>query len=188
MAATSLKVIAEEAGVSQALILHHFGSKAALRVACDQHVAAMIRASKLESVAQGPQLDPLAALRLSPDTRPLLRYLARALADRSPEVDALLDEMVDDAVAYMAEGERTGLITPSDHPRERVVVLLLWSLGALTLHEHLERLLGVDLLDDPQTFGPYVLPVLELYGRGIMPEEIYLRACAAFAEDQEDAS
>lgn len=189
VAATSLKVIADEAGVSPALIVHHFGSKEGLREACDEHVAATFRASKLEAVAQGPGLDPLAALRESSvQTQPLLRYLARTLADGTPQVAALVDEMVDDAMEYLAEGERTGLIRPSEHPRERAAVLMLWSLGALTLHEHLERLLGVDLLGDPEQLGPYVLPAMEVFSRGLMPEDLYERARAAFLDDKDGGS
>ncbi|NLG21793.1 MAG: helix-turn-helix transcriptional regulator, partial [Actinomycetales bacterium] len=36
---TSMRAIAEEAGVSQALVVHHFGSKDGLQRACDHHVA-----------------------------------------------------------------------------------------------------------------------------------------------------
>jgi len=175
VAATSLKVIAAEAGVSQPLIVHHFGSKDGLRRACDERVAATIRASKLAAMSQGPGLDPLVALRDVDDRRPVLRYLARTLADGTPEVAALIDEMVDDAVEYTAEGERTGLLRPSDRPRERVVILSLWSLGLLVLHEHLERLLGVDLLGDADEIGPYVLTAAEILGKGVLAEGLYER-------------
>lgn len=184
---TSLKVIAKKAGVSQPLIVHHFGSKEGLRVACDEHVAATIRSQKLDAVAQGPQLDPLAALRQATESRAILRYLARTLGDGSPHVATLISEMVDDAVEYTEEGVRTGMIKPSDYPRERVVVLLLWSFGALTLHEHLERLLGIDLLGDPEQMGPYVLPVMELFTQGVFAgEDLYARTREAFGDNQQE--
>lgn len=186
---TSFKAIAEEAGVSQPLIVHHFGSKEALRVECDKYVAATIRSQKLDAVAQGPRLDPLAALRQATESRVLLRYLARTLGDGSPHVAALINELVDDAVEYTEEGVRTGMIKPSDYPRERVIVLLLWSFGALTLHEHLERLLGMDMLGDPEQMGPYVLPVMEMFTRGVFAtEDLYARTREAFGDNrQEDA-
>ena len=34
---TSIKAVAQQAGVSPALVIHHFGSKDALRAACDDH-------------------------------------------------------------------------------------------------------------------------------------------------------
>jgi AcrR family transcriptional regulator len=50
---TPVRAIAAQAGVSPALVIHHFGSKDRLRVACDQHVAAIIRQGKQEAVAAG---------------------------------------------------------------------------------------------------------------------------------------
>ncbi|HVL97705.1 MAG TPA: hypothetical protein VM324_00215 [Egibacteraceae bacterium] len=97
------------------------------------------------SSAAGPGLDPVAALRETQPGPPLLAYLARTLVDGSPHVAALVDEMVTDAEGYMAEGVRTGVLRPSDYRYERAVVLTMWSQGALVLHDHLQRLLGVDL-------------------------------------------
>ncbi|WP_083442006.1 TetR/AcrR family transcriptional regulator [Nitriliruptor alkaliphilus] len=185
---TSLKLIAEAAGVSQPLIVHHFGSKDGLRVACDEHVAAQVRASKLDAMSQGPSMDPMAALRGAEDSRHLMRYLGRTLTDGSPHVAVLVDEMVDDAVEYMAEGERTGLILPSEHPRSRAAVLTLWSLGLLTLFEHAERLLGVDLLGSPEQYGAYVLPALEMLSKGVVPEALYDQMRDALANEQDAPS
>lgn len=35
---TSIRTIARHAGVSAALVIHHFGSKETLRQECDQHI------------------------------------------------------------------------------------------------------------------------------------------------------
>lgn len=188
VAGTSLKVIAEDAGVSQPLVVHHFGTKQGLRAACDEHVAAVIRQRKLAVVEQGAHFDPLAAMRGNEQTTPLLRYLARTLGDGSPQVVALLDEMVEDAVEYMAEGVRTGMIKPSEHPRGRAVVLVLWSLGALTLHEHLDRLLGVDLTAEPEDLSAYVLPAAEILANGVLAEGVYERVRDALTNREEGSS
>ncbi|MEX0658697.1 MAG: TetR/AcrR family transcriptional regulator [Egibacteraceae bacterium] len=58
VAGTSVRAIAGQAGVSAALVIHHFGSKEALRAACDEHVAATIRERKQTAMAAGPGLDP----------------------------------------------------------------------------------------------------------------------------------
>ncbi len=182
IAASSLRTIAADAGVSAALVVHHFGSKDGLRAACDDHVAATIREGKRQAMAAGPGADPLVALRQAEETRPLLRYLARVLVDPSPAVADLVDELVDDAEAYMAEGERTGTLRPSADPRGRAVVLTMWSLGALVLREHVARLLGADLTADTQGLLAYSLPATELLGEGALTPEAYARIRAAYED------
>lgn len=178
---TSVRTIAAAADVSAGLVIHHFGSKDGLRVACDEHVAALVRSRKQEAMRQGPGLDPVAALRAHADGPPVLAYLAATLRDGSPQVAELVDELVADAVSYMAEGEANGLLQPSDDPYGRAAVLTVWSLGALVLNEHVGRLLGVDLFADPAQASGYFLPALELLGRGVLTEGLYDQARASFA-------
>ena len=45
-----LRAIAQAAGVSAALVIHHFGSKEGLLKACDEYVAEEIRKAKRESL------------------------------------------------------------------------------------------------------------------------------------------
>jgi AcrR family transcriptional regulator len=177
---TSVRAVAGAADVSPGLVIHHFGSKDGLRVACDEYVAALIRERKRAALAAGAGMDPLAALREAGQGPPLLRYLARTLVDGSPHVTQVVDDLVADAAEYMEEGVASGALTPTDRPRERAVVLTLWSLGALVLHEHLERLLGVDLTGDPGGLGPYALPAAEILTRGVLAEGVLDRMEEAF--------
>lgn len=186
---TSLKAVAAEAGVSQALVIHHFGSKDGLHQACDAHVTGLMRANKQAAVAEGPHMDPLATLRMIDNSRPLLRYLVRTLSEGGPHVARIIDDIVTDAEAYTADAERAGFIKPSATPRERIVVLVLWSLGSLVLHEQVHRLLGVDFLAEdtsPEAFGPYMRPVLEIYTQGIFAGDAYSELADAFATDSTD--
>jgi AcrR family transcriptional regulator len=188
VARTSVRAIAAEAGVSPALVMHHFGSKDALRVACDQHIAALVRERKLAAMAAGASLDPLAALREARDDPPVLRYLATTLVDGSPHVAELVDEMIDDATTYMEEGVRTGILRPTHDPRGRAAVLTLWSLGALALHEHVQRVLGVDLAGDPADAMAYFLPATEILGRGAITQGFYEHLRAGFEQQEEEGS
>ena len=165
IAATTARKVATAAGVSPGLVMHHFGSMEGLRAACDRHVTAMIRDLKGEAMAAGAGFDPVAALRSAAGGPPLARYLARTLVDGSPAVADLVDELVADAVAYIDTGVETGLLTASRYPRERAAILTMWSLGALVLHEHLDRLIGVDItepIDQPHGAASYVAPALEI--------------------------
>lgn len=181
VAATSVRVIATAAGVSPGLVMHHFGSKDDLRVACDRHVAALVREAKEKAVAEGAGIDPTAHIRAHEDGPPLLRYLARTLVDGSPHVADLVDDMVRDAVAYTEQAVDSGLMVPSDDPHGRAAVLTLWSLGALVLHEHVERVLGADLLGGARGMATYGVPAAEILGRGVLAPGVYEQVRDSFA-------
>src|SRR5699024_9636861 len=70
---TTMKEIATEAGVSQALLVHHFGTKDALRKTCDAYVARLSRVRKKETTDSGPRFDPCTALRQLGGSRALLQ-------------------------------------------------------------------------------------------------------------------
>lgn len=173
IADTTVRKVAESAGVSPGSVIHHFDSMDGLRAGCDEYVAATIRGYKRDAMTSGPSIDVLAALRET-SMGPLVGYLAAVLADDSPAVAKLVDDLVADAEGYLQEGVDAGMLQPSADPRSRAVVLTLWNLGALVLHRHLKRLLGVDMTD-PQlgtnpTLAAYALPVYEIYGEGVMTE------------------
>lgn len=170
IAATSLRAVAAAAGVAPSHVAHYFGSKAGLRTACDEYVAAVLRHQQEDVVASGPDLDPLAALRRWPSELPLLDYLARSLVEPSGGSDALVDQLVGDAERYLAGLEETGWVRPSAAPRTRAALLTFWSLGALTLHTQLERVLGVSLTDpdrDPDAMAEYATAMVEVLGPGL---------------------
>ena len=184
---TTARKVAGAAGVSPGLVIHHFGSMEGLRSACDQYVANAIREFKERTMTGGPTLDVLAALRDAPNG-PLMGYLAQVLADDSPAVAKLVDDLVDDAEGYIQQGVESGLLKPSDDPRGRAVVLTVWSLGALALHQHLRRLLGTELTDpgiltDPAA-AAYIVPVYEIYGEGILEEAVATQTRTVFDESE----
>lgn len=183
--AATVRAIAERAGVSPALVIHHYGSKERLREACDAFVTNFVRERKIEAMQAGPGLDPLALLRDDDDDRlPLLGYLGRALQDGSPAVATLVDEMIADAEAVLAAGVESGTVRPLDHPRGVASVLTLWSLGALVLHEHARRILGVDLtgpMSNAALSAGYTVPAMEILTHGLVAPGMYERLAAAEA-------
>jgi AcrR family transcriptional regulator len=188
IAGTGVRAVAEEAGVSAGLVSHHFGSKEGLRQACDEHVAAVIRQGKSAAMSAGPGGDPVAALRQVQGGPPLMRYLARVLIEGSPTVAALVDELVADATDYMAKGVEAGMLRPTDDPRGRAAVVTMWSLGALVLHEHVHRLLGVDLTAQDLVGQPavsnYFSPATEIFCDGLVTEAFGATLRDAFSDKE----
>jgi AcrR family transcriptional regulator len=180
---TTARKVAEAAGVSPGLVMHHFDSMEGLRTECDEYVVATIREVKQSAIAEGPNLDLLAVLRES-DVGPLIGYLARVLIEDSPAVQRLVDELVADAEGYIAAGVAQGMVRPSENPQARAAVLVLWGLGALVLHRHVERILGVDLTTasgaDP-ALAAYYAPVYEIFGGGFFTEAFAATALEAVA-------
>ena len=184
IAGTTARKIATAAGVSPGLVIHHFGSMDGLRNACDEHIAAIIRQEKQEAMTGGLGFDLLAALRDS-EAVSGMGYLARVLADDSPAVATLVDDLVADAEDYFRQGVEVGMLLPTADPRGRVAVLAMWSLGALVLHQHLERILGVDLTDPEAVTDPaiasYMGPAYEILTEGIFTEAAGARMREAVA-------
>lgn len=180
---TTIRSIATDAGVSPGLVIHHFGSKAGLRAECDRHVASFLRERKSEAMRSGPRLDPLGAMRSAHDGPPVMRYLAMTLVESSPELDAMVDTIVSDAAGYMEEGVESGILEPTDHPFERAAVVTLYSLGMLALHEHLERLLGVDIFGDPAGMQVYLEVASEIVVSGIGTDELAEMLAHTFARE-----
>ncbi len=183
--ALSARRVADVAGVSAGSVIHHFGSMDGLRTACDDYVAGLILDQKSSAVAAGASLDILGALR-DAKVGTLGGYLAAVLTEDSPAVARLVDALVEDAVVYSEQAVEAGLMRPSDDPRGRAVILVLWSLGGLVMHRHMQRLLGVDLTDPDVGTSPsiarYVGPAYHLLGQGVFTDAMTRAATHAVGE------
>lgn len=187
---TSLKVIAEDAGVSQALIVHHYGTKEALREACDDLVLGTIREQMRIAAAEGKQMDVLEAFRRrQQEHASALPYLGRVLADGNPSADRFVDELAEEMVRTTQEYVDNGIYVPSEYPRERALVFLIWSLGAVALHGHVKRLLGADVAGEPAALLPYLKGATELLVGGLYTEAMRDNVRAAITQlEREETS
>lgn len=136
IAGTSVRAVAADAGVSPALVVHHFGSKEGLRQACDDYVLAGIRSGgEAGTDALGEVLQA---------ATPVRRYLARALLDGTAAASALFDEIVERTQEWLASGEAEGWVRPASDARARAITYVSWLLAPLVLGEQVGRLLGGD--------------------------------------------
>jgi AcrR family transcriptional regulator len=74
-----VRAIASDSGVSPGLVLHHFGSKDALRAACDEHVPRVIREAETDAFTGSGPIDLVRQLAEIDDYAPLVDYLVQAL-------------------------------------------------------------------------------------------------------------
>ena len=165
-----LRSIAEAAGVSAALVIHHFGSKEGLRKACDDYIAEEIRTGKSASLQTKDPADWFAQMAEIESYAPLMAYLVRSMQSGSELAKMLWRKMIDDAEQYMEEGVRSGVIKPSRDPRARAKYLGMSSGGGflmyLQMHDN-----PTDLRAVLRDYGEeMVLPALEIYTEGLMTD------------------
>ena len=187
-----LRTIAEAAGVSAALVIHHFGSKDGLRKACDDFVAEEIRSSKSEAIRSNDPATWLAQMAEIESYAPLTAYLVRSLQTGGELATMLWHRMTEDAEEYMAEGVRAGTIKPSRDPHARAEFLTITSGGGLLLYLQMHET-PTDLRAVLRDYArDMVLPALEIYTEGLMADrtmyDAFLAAEAAEKEGESHAS
>jgi AcrR family transcriptional regulator len=165
-----LRSIAEAAGVSAALVIHHFGSKDGLRKACDDHIAEEIRTGKSASLQTRDPADWFAQMAEIESYAPMMAYLVRSMQSGSELAKMLWRKMIADAEQYMEEGVQSGLIKPSRDPAARAKYLGITGGGSflmyLQMHDN-----PTDLRAVLRDYGEeMVLPALEVYTQGLMAD------------------
>ena len=177
-----LRTIAESAGVSAALVIHHFGSKGGLRKACDDYIAEEIREAKSESLQTSDPAAWLAQMAEIDSYAPMMAYLVRSMQSGSELAKSFWRRMIENAEQYMEEGVQSGLLKPSRDPRARAKYLGLASGGGfllyLQMHDNPSDLRAV-LRDYGEEM---VLPALEVYSQGLMTDSTMYDAFLAQRE------
>jgi AcrR family transcriptional regulator len=184
-----LRAIAETAGVSAALVIHHFGSKDGLRKACDDYIAEEIRSDKSEAMRSADPGTWFGQLAEIESYAPMMAYLVRSMQSGGELAKTLVRRMIDNAEGYLDEGVRAGTLKPSRDPHARARYLAITGAGGflmyLQMHDTPTDLRAVlrDYAHDT------VLPALELYTDGLMADRTMYDAFLAQAEQGEaDAS
>ncbi|UVO11162.1 TetR family transcriptional regulator [Mycobacterium sp. SVM_VP21] len=184
----SIRAIAEAAGVSAALVIHHFGSKDGLRRACDAFVAEEIRSGKSEAMRSADPGTWFAAMAEIESYASMMAYLVRSMQSGGELADTLWRRMIDNAEGYLDEGVRAGTLKPSRDPKARARFLAINNGGGfllyLQMHENPTDLRAV-LRDYARDM---VLPALELYTEGLMTDRTMYDAFLASEQGGTDAT
>ncbi|OHV04212.1 TetR/AcrR family transcriptional regulator [Mycobacterium talmoniae] len=184
-----LRTIAEAAGVSAALVIHHFGSKDGLLQACDDYVAEEVRQEKSEAIRSNDPATWFAQLAEIESFAPLMAYLVRSMQSGSPLARTLWRRMIDNTAEYLDEGVRAGTVKPSRDPQARAKYLAITGGGGfllyLQMHDTPTDLRAV-LRDYAQDM---VLPALEVSTEGLLADRTMYDAFLAQSDaDQGEAN
>lgn len=176
----TFKGIAEAAGVSVGLIQHHFGSKEALREACDAYALDLVMDASANTTVDGLR-DPDVSRAIMRATMPVRRYLARALVDGSAAAARLFDDLVAHTERYLADPP-PGIAPPNTaDPHAYAVAVVAMKVGVAVLHEHVSRALGVDTLA-PEGLPRLALAMLEVFDDRLLSPEAVETARKVLAE------
>jgi AcrR family transcriptional regulator len=170
--------------VSPGLVRHHFGAKEALREAVDTHVLAEIHRINKEAKAGSRRGDLAVSAMSRQAVRPYQRYLVRALMDGSPSVATFFDNMVGPTEEWLALADERRADEPLADSGTRAAVLTAMALGVPLLHEHLSRVLGVDIFSS-EGDRRLSLALLDLYSHALITPELAASAQAGLDNPEE---
>ena len=165
------------------LVRHHFGSKQALREACDSYLLTAIREINDRARADTTlgEVNYVAAAQVA--VGPYQRYLARSLSEGSGVM--LFDEMVRMTEEWLmiADASRPD---PSDVDRtSRATVITAMALSISVLYRHVSRNIGVDLFT-PQGHDLLARTMVDIYSHPLLSQQDAAAARAGLDRIQND--
>lgn len=168
--AVTVRAVAAAAEVSPALVMRHYGAKAGLRDAVDDHVAEMFESLLQQTVLAGdggpfaPGATPTLATQVIaqlPAGSPVPAYLGRMLLAAEPAGSALFQRLYTVSRKVLAGMAEEGFAEPGADPAVRAAFLLINDLAVLMLRPHIGAVLGVDLFTEAgmRRWGTEVLSI-----------------------------
>jgi len=169
-AEVTVRQIASAAGVSPALVIHHYGSKEKLRAVLDERVGAFVE-SMLAELARAPEeggsasVAQLFADRLEREPA-MAGYVRRLLVDGGPPGVALFQRLYQATQAGVRAMEQAGVVRPSHDEPVRNAFLLSNDLAMVLLRPHISQVVGIDPLAR-DGLARWSAEALDVYTRGL---------------------
>ncbi len=171
--AVTVREIAATAGVSPALVVHHFGSKDGLRAAVDSYAAQAFDAlfsmdeRELAEAMTGDSGASVAEMfaRAFPHGSPLPAYLRRLLLVNDPAGAALFGRWYALTRRLLDSMTEIGAAQPAEDPAVRAAFLLVNDLALLLLRNQIAAAIGVDPLT-PEGIARWAREATAVYTKG----------------------
>ena len=166
---STIRAIAQTAGVSHGMLRHHYGSKVALRAACDDYVLETLQGINAQITGGSTE-----AMSSRQSFRQFGGYVARSLVDGSPTAGPIFDLMVSMTEQWLA---RAGDIRPHQPVETRVRAAVVTAVATTIplLHDQLSSALGIDV-SSPEGFTLIVAALLDIHPRDAIEEPAPRRA------------
>lgn len=168
VAATTVRELAELVGVSPPLIIHHFGSKAGLVTACDDHVRAVIEETIATMMTNGWDASVQALLAV-PDVGRAVDYVSRSLADGGDIGRWWFDQLLDMAVDVNGRMVAAGSVRRLDDEEMGIMLVSAIDIGMLLMRPLVEARLGQSLTA-PETLDRWARAEVDLLTNGYLIE------------------
>ena len=171
--AVTVREIAAAAGVSPALVVHHFGSKEGLRAAVDNYAAQAfdsLFAMGEQDLAEALTGDNWVAIaemfaRAFPHGSPLPAYLRRLLLVNDPAGAALFGRWYALTRQLLGSMTEMGVARPGEDPAVRAAFLLVNDLALVLLRNQIAAAIGIDPLT-PEGITRWAKEVTAVYSKG----------------------
>ena len=175
VAAVSVRDIAEAAGVSSSLVIHHYKSKEGLKAAVDERATEALIGVVAELADSGPldaASESLAAkFAAKLDAEPVLpAYIRRILVDGGPVAGALFQTLFEGTIQTMDGLEQAGVVRPADDEPARAAFLMVSDLAVIILRAQIAGVLGIDPLSKDGVTR-WTNTVMELYSQALFTPE-----------------
>jgi len=169
-AGVTIRQIAAAAGVSPALVIHHYGSKEKLRAVLEERVAAFAD-SMLAELARAPgeggsaSVAELFADRLEREPA-MAGYVRRLLVDGGPAGMALYERLFEVTRDSLHAMEQAGVVRPAQDALVRSAFLLSNDLALLVLRQPIRQVTGIDPLAR-EGLARWAAAVFDVYASGL---------------------
>lgn len=180
----TVRAIAADAGVSPALVIHHFGSKDGLREACDGYTGDCIDDLTQHASTHLGAGDLMDLMSRTPQLSPLVPYIIQTITEGGEFATRLWNLVVQDTETYLRAAVDAGKVRPTADERARAEVLSTLKLGMFLLARHLVPPSSGDGPTETDIVAisrKFTVPTLELFTHGMFTTSEYLDA---FVEHQ----